>query len=91
MAQGILNTWFGCHYRVVPILPGGGDQQSLKAPPPVAGAAAEGHWIEVAPTYHCQYSGQRCGTLRRAEPISGEDPLQVQAAGGRTKRQAVAY
>jgi hypothetical protein len=32
-AQGILNTWYGAHYRVVPLMPGGGGQQGLLAPP----------------------------------------------------------
>jgi Periplasmic copper-binding protein (NosD) len=33
MAQGIVNTWYGGQYRVVPILPGSGGSQGLMAPP----------------------------------------------------------
>jgi hypothetical protein len=33
LAQGILNTWYGSHYRVTPILSGGGAPQGLIAPP----------------------------------------------------------
>lgn len=49
MAQGILNTWYGGHYRVVPILPGGQGPQGLMMPPTGNSAAPATSCLSVFP------------------------------------------
>ncbi len=49
MAQGIINTWYGGHYRVVPILGGWGGQQGLVAPPTGNSALPAANYLSVSP------------------------------------------
>lgn len=49
MAQGIMNTWYGGHYRVVPILPGGEGSQGLIAPPIGNSAVPSANYLSVFP------------------------------------------
>jgi hypothetical protein len=49
MAQGIVNTWYGGHYRVIPILPGGQGPQGLMAPPIGNSAAPALNYLSVFP------------------------------------------
>jgi len=49
VAQGIINTWYGGHYRVVPILPGGQGPQGLMAPPTSNSAAPAANYLSVFP------------------------------------------
>ena len=49
MAKGIMNTWYGGHYRVVPILPGGEGPQGLMAPPTGNSAAPAAKYLSVFP------------------------------------------
>lgn len=48
MAQGIMNTWYGGHYRVVPILPSGSTQWMM-APPTGNGAATAANYLSMFP------------------------------------------
>jgi Secretion system C-terminal sorting domain len=49
VAQGIMNTWYGGHYRVVPVLPGGEGQQGLMAPSPGNSATPAANYLSVFP------------------------------------------
>lgn len=49
LAQGILNTWYGSHYRVTPILSGGGAPQGLIAPPAGHSHLPSSEYLSVYP------------------------------------------
>jgi type IX secretion system substrate protein/copper-binding protein NosD len=49
MAQGIFNTWYGGHYRVMPILPGGEGPQGMMVPPSGNSATPAAKYLSVFP------------------------------------------